>query len=82
MAVIGSEEYTLVDGEPTSGDAATIYEYYGSDFAVKPNMPIRRAVGDGEKTTGFVDLDGVWSRGVRLGLINQFFEFKFWASSV
>lgn len=61
MAVIGSEEYTLVDGQPTSGDAATIYEYYGSDFAVKPNMPIRRAVGDGEKTTGFVDLDGVWS---------------------
>ena len=37
------------------------YEYFGSDFAVKPNMPIRRALGDGEKTTGFVDLDGTWS---------------------
>ena len=61
MAVIGSEEYTLVDGVATSGDAGTIYEYFGSDFAVKPTMPIRRAIGDGEKTTGFVDLDGEWS---------------------
>ena len=24
-------------------------------------MPIRRDIGDGEKTTGFVDLDGTWS---------------------
>ena len=54
---------------PNPGDVNTPFQYYGDDHrSVATN--VIRSLTDGEKNTGYTDLDGIWSDGEPAYIIN------------
>ena len=62
-----------IDSEECGGDENTFFSEFGKCFGSKYGG-IVRDLADGEKTMGFVDMDGRWNGGIPSYVISNDFE--------